>query len=614
MIRRMMVLVLVTAVGCGSSQGTTGDEDAVADSSDLSGGLWPTVSDVTSTSVVISFTSRSAGYGGVDYGTTPSLGSQSAPDYDITTTHSFTLSGLAPQTTYDYRAWNVLGNHASNSAALTFSTAATAISESDAGAAPDAGGSGGKDAGGADGGGSDSGGGGSASCGAKSAPIAGRTYHLAPASLGGSDANDGLSAGKPWLTPKHAISCGDTILATPSASYVSSSFNSGNWGQVSCPSGDNVAWLKCSTFDGCKVTSASSPGMYVDQSYWGVQGWEATASGSTGEACFNAAPTYANPKSIHHVVFANDIANGCKMGGLGSFNIGTASVDYLAIVGSIAYNAAQGTDHCYSGISIYQPVQSDSLPGTHLYVGGNFAYGNIGPNDCNNGEDDGGGGLIFDTFDGSQGGFAAAYVAQAVAEDNIFVGNGAAGFSIQNNVAGATHAPVYVRNNTIWGNNVDATSTDALCDELLINSAYATSMTGNIVQSNVTSACSNHTVGAFFSYQGNATDTVSGNFFDAVSGQHTGSYDSAGFVVGTNTLGVSPGFASSKVPAAPSCAGSASVPACMASLVADFAPKAAGTAGLGYRTPITACTDDSLFPSWLCNVGLPSGLVGNHCE
>jgi hypothetical protein len=67
------------------------------------------------------------------------------------------------------------------------------------------------------------------------------TYYLAPASGGGNNSNNGTSASAPWLTPNHPVNCGDVILAAASAGYNASSFNTGEWGTVTCSAGNNVA-------------------------------------------------------------------------------------------------------------------------------------------------------------------------------------------------------------------------------------------------------------------------------------------------------------------------------------------------------------------------------------
>src|ERR1700674_2102053 len=103
-------------------------------------------------------------------------------------------------------------------------------------------------------------------------PASATAYFLAPGFAGGSDSNNGLSAGFPWLTPNHALNCGDTITAAASSNYSPAPFISGQWGTVSCPANNNVAWLICATFDGCKFSSsATGCTMQPNASYWGIQ-------------------------------------------------------------------------------------------------------------------------------------------------------------------------------------------------------------------------------------------------------------------------------------------------------------------------------------------------------
>src|SRR5580704_2654003 len=231
-------------------------------------------------------------------------------------------------------------------------------------------------------------------------PASATSYFLATAAGGGSDSNSGLSVGAPWLSPNHAVNCGDTITAAASTSYVASNFYS--WGTVTCAAGNNVAWLKCATFDACKITVTNANGIAINNNYWGVQGWEVHASGTTS-ACFQMRPPNTST-SIHHMIFANDVANGCGSTGFVAFNNGAAGIDYIAIVGNIAYNAATNNAFCQSGISVYEPVAHDANSGTHIYVAGNFSYSNLDPNPCNGAAPTDGNGLIFDTWDGSQGG------------------------------------------------------------------------------------------------------------------------------------------------------------------------------------------------------------------
>jgi hypothetical protein len=439
-------------------------------------------------------------------------------------------------------------------------------------------------------------------------------FYLAPAASGGSDTNSGSSAQNPWLSPNHPLNCGDQIIAVP-GTYNNSNFYTGKWGTVNCPAGNNVAWLTCQTFDACKIYATTNQGMWVDQSYWGVEGWEisTTASDIYG-TCFIADPNWDDPVEIHHIIFANDISNGCAQAGFAVVNHGSVGVDYFAVVGSIAYNAAQGSETCASGISLYQPVQSDSAPGTHLYVAGNFSYANLEPSQCDGTSPTDGEGIIFDTFDGSQGGLPTPYTAQAVAENNIVIGNGAKGIVAFNNAVGSSQAPIYLTHNTIWGNLTDPNQNWLGCGEIALNNAYNTQITGNLVSTRSAYGCGSNPIYALAVATGNGSDQVTGNFAFGYDGFNSFVYDSGSFSYGANTLGSNPQFANPTVPGAPSCAGTSNVASCMASMIANFTPTASDAQGFGYQTPSASPASDPLFPQWLCNANLPQGLVNLACQ
>ena len=440
-------------------------------------------------------------------------------------------------------------------------------------------------------------------------PPPGATYYLAPASAGGNDSNNGLSPSAPWLTPQHPLNCGDVILAAPSTAYLASNFIYGDWGTVTCPAENNVAWLKCATFDGCKVSGAG--GIIVNANYWGVQGWEVTTD-TSGEACFAA----ANSAQIHHIIFANDIANGCQSSGFSVWNTGGAGVDYFAVIGSIAYNASQGSAGCYSGISIYQPVESDQLSGTHIYVAGNFSFGNFNTDPCAGGTPTDGEGIIFDTFDGSQGELPAPYRGQAVADNNILVGNGGRGLQVFNNMNGtAPFASIYFRHNTLWGNNADLNQNFPYCGESLIYAASSTQSFLNLAETSATLGCGAHPAYAFYVANGDASDSVYSNWGYASSGTNDGTTNSTGFSYGPNNVfGLNPDFSNPVSPGAPNCGAYPNVPACMATVVANFTPTNAAATAYGYQIPSGTPIYDPLFPQWLCNVDLPAGLISMGCQ
>jgi len=433
------------------------------------------------------------------------------------------------------------------------------------------------------------------------------TFFLAPASGGGNDSNNGTSASTPWLTPNHAVNCGDVIIAAASTSYSAADFGSGKWGTVSCPAGNNVAWLTCATFDACKITSSTVHAMIVSASFWGVQGWENHTTSGNSFGCF------VIQSSVNHIIFANDIANGCTGGGFTSFNIGGASADYIVYVGDIAYNAASGSGACFSGFNIYQPKASDTAAGTHMYVAGNFAYANQDPSPCAGGSPTDGEGIIIDTFDGSQGG-GNDYAQQTVVSNNITIGNGGRGVEVFNNKSGSSHAPVFLEHNTTWDNNNATNQNWSGCGEIQIGSALNVTATFNLAMASSSTGCGSNTIYSFSVENADGTVTVNNNWGHAAAGTAGFTFNSSGFSYGSaNVFSTDPGFLNPSTPGAPSCNGFANVPACMATMISDFKPTVSGASAYGYQTPLTTNVSDPLFPQWLCNVNLPAGLVTMGC-
>jgi hypothetical protein len=440
------------------------------------------------------------------------------------------------------------------------------------------------------------------------------TYYLSPS---GSDSNSGTSATASWLSPNHSLNCGDTIVAAPSTQYSASNFYAGKWGNVSCPSANGVAWVTCATFDACKINTSSSQAVWIDKSYWGVQGFEASVSGGVKNgACFEAGAS--NPSTVvHHIIFANNVANGCAHGGFITFNYGTAgSADYVAIVGNIAYNAAQGSSACSSGISIYQPIASDSNAGTHFFIAGNFLYANVDGDPCGGGPPTDGEAVILDTFDFSQGG-GRPYTQQAVVENNIGFDNGGRGFEVFNNQAGSSHATVYFKNNTSYGNSTDMNQANGCYGraELAIGYALDTTMDHNLAQTRSGTSCRGAALYGFAAETTNASDVATNNWISATSGDSTMLDHPGGFSMGSgNVMGESPALANPINPGPPSCSGKANVASCMATVVADYTPTVSAAVGYGYQKPSSSSVNDPLFPRWLCTANLPSGLVTMGCN
>jgi hypothetical protein len=248
-------------------------------------------------------------------------------------------------------------------------------------------------------------------------------------------------------------------------------------------------------------------------------------------------------------------------------------------------------------------------------VAGNFSYSNIEPRKCNGTSPTDGEGIIFDTFDGSQGALPSPYAADAVAENNIVVGNGGKGIEVSNNARGSSHAAIYINRNTSWGNLVDPNQAWLGCGEISLNDAFNVHVTNNLISTSSATGCGGHSIFAITVAAGNGTDTVNHNLAFGFAGNHAFVHRSGSFLFGAdNILGRNPQIANARIPGPPNCQGASSVPACMASTVRDFMPRDARDAEFGNQVPVSGSVFNPLFPQWLCNVNLLPGLVTSGCH
>jgi len=440
--------------------------------------------------------------------------------------------------------------------------------------------------------------------------VQGATYYVSPA---GSDANSGMDATHSWASPNHALNCGDTILAA-AGNYNAYNFTTGKWGKVNCPAANNVAWLKCATFDSCKISSNATSGMWIDNNNWGVQGWEITTTGGGYSAGITVAPNYTTPVNIHRIIVANNVIDGAMAGGITQSNRGSASVDYVAFVGNVVYHSSQSGSLCYSGFGFYEPLNSDNLPGTHLYVDQWFTWANVEPSPCAgyvNGWD--GNGLSLDSINGRQTGLSPSYSGQIVVRNGISVFNGNSG--IVNSGSGNTRAPIYIHNNTLANNGRDINSANNPCGDLTLSFAPYVQAYSNLIQTSAPPGCS-HPEYAVRIDNSTASTLVYDNWLYSAAGLNIAAFNNSEFTAGPNNITAeSPQLRNPVMPPAPNCAGKANVIDCMSGVIASFASLSGAATGYGYQVPSTAATQtpDPLFPQWLCNVNLPSGLITMHC-
>jgi hypothetical protein len=433
-------------------------------------------------------------------------------------------------------------------------------------------------------------------------PAPGATYYLAPASSGGNDSNSGTDATHPWLTPNHAVNCGDLLIAQ-SGSYTTAFTSFGN---VTCPAGNNVAWLECATPFACSMSVSNNYDMTINASYWGVQGWVVTNSGTnTVYKCFNVS---ANGSNFSHVIIANNIINSCQADGIGSTGWNGYGMDYVEILGNIVYQAGKSNANGYAGISVGSPIASDSNTGTHIYVTGNFVWGTEVNSCCDNE------GIIFDTISNY------SYAQQIAAENNLTMFNGGGGVTVQG--GGNQYAPIYLDQNTAVYNNQNTNQDNYTCAEILLASddstpvAYSQAYLNLVdVKSTTSTYCNGAPVYGLAIREGTGTDSMYQNFVYSSGGYNTNALSSTGFSFSaTNGFGVNPSLSNPVEPSAPSCSSYSTTTACMAAVIANFSPTASAASGFGYQAVSNASNYNPLFPQWLCGVpGLPTGIVTMGC-
>ena len=456
-------------------------------------------------------------------------------------------------------------------------------------------------------------------------------YYISPE---GDDRNLGASPSAAWATPRHAVQCGDVIIAA-AGRYSESVFNSNRWGKVSgCPStsggvdgkgGVYFATLLCAGpyITSCSVDGGEYEAFRVDASNWAVEGFSATQNSTGNSACYSA--TSETDATLHHIAFINDIASNCHYSGFNSYSwTSPGGVDQTAVVGAVSYNGSSslGGGICSSGVSIIPVDGADSSSGTHVFVAGYFGYKNINASSgagCNtDGE-----GLIFDSW------ACMNYTHQGVAEQNVWWRNGNSGFEVfPHCLRNGDKAKIYVFHNTSYGNEQDSEHKDPTA-ELYLNQVLPTTASGSyykvynnifVPTETVIGHNSKKTVYAAGVYLNNDSAnlvSISDNYFwqsnpgtsESPGNPNTdvyvnGSHDRTSFPFGTNSY-TNPGFANpSALPtSAPNCDNYANTTDCMNGRYRVAASLgASGAAGrYGYQPP-GPCAPDPQFPIWLKGV------------
>jgi hypothetical protein len=448
----------------------------------------------------------------------------------------------------------------------------------------------------------------------------------------GSDSANGLTPGTAWASPNHPMNCGDVIIAA-AGTYTANNFNGGV--VSNCPStaggidgtgGIYFATVLCGGpyVGSCVLNSAgegSTTGWNFTRSNWAVEGWLTSApAGSAygGDACASGTTV------VHHLAFVNVITansnrgfetNDCAL----NHNVPGNGVDYFAVVGSIAQNS-NNDPIALAAIDLVGPANSDTMPGVHVFIGGNFVIANL----QNRGAPSDGEGIMFDTWD------AHGYVGMGVIEQNIVYQSAWTGLQVYSQSYNSSAPSIIIFNNTFYSNDSGV--------------SYAVGTTGDInlqldggfpwhidVYNNI-SKTNYLTVGGGAVYAmltggtvGSSVVTTGGNglqnIFKGLRSDCIGSVcDSGNNVVAFNGFGVGTNIYTDPLfkntadllanhQGAPNCMGFETTTACMGwsqpartvaalSVIDDLTATAAGAAGKGYHPP-GPCTADPFYPPWL---------------
>lgn len=457
-------------------------------------------------------------------------------------------------------------------------------------------------------------------------------HNTGTAATGGDTSPCSGSSGQagPWLTPNHAMNCGEVIVEA-AGSYPAM----GTFGTVSnCPSttggidgagGIYFAVLVCGgTLQSCTYTGTTSTGINIVKNNWAIEGMYVNSGGTQ-----RAYQQDATSGVTHHIAFINDIsvnnaqATDTDDGG----HAGAFGGDYFATVGVLAQNSASDPI-CLAAIDVVGPGVFDTNAGTHYFVYGNFSYAHVNAS-CTS---------QFDTEDY----MADTWDFHNVTTKGVFANNigwsaarSCMEFTWQNLQTGASPT-INFYGNTCFQNDL-VTGTDNLDGEININThnnanfPWAVTLQNNLVYQPLATSSGGHVVVAFALYNTVTAFTNGGsgneNFYRANRTNCTATFCNSTFdaqtfgaigTLGTNTY-TNPAFTNTadllaNWVGAPTCTGFENTAQCMGynaststltslTPIADLVPTAGGTTGKGYQLPSIACLSSGPlftdYPVWL---------------
>jgi serralysin len=290
----------------------------------------------------------------------------------------------------------------------------------------------------------------------------------------GSNSNPGTSVSAAFRTIGKATWQNAKLAAGGCVNVAPGTYNEFVWlwnsanqgGSANSPTGFVV--LRSSTPLAAKIVGPSTNGYSVvnlPASFAVVDGFD--VSSGDGGHCIDGGYNYTT-NHAHHLIVINNHVHNC-----GGSGISTAGGDYYTIVGNTSNNNAATNGYQTSGISIFEPINANALPGYtpnaldlsyyyHNVISNNISYVNVETFSCSAygmgaGCHTDGNGIIMDCFDCNGVG---VYNWQTLIVGNLVYGNGGWGIEV------GRSSNVTVANNTSYGNYTDVNNNGTARGEL----------------------------------------------------------------------------------------------------------------------------------------------------
>jgi hypothetical protein len=188
----------------------------------------------------------------------------------------------------------------------------------------------------------------------------------------GDDSNTGMSEASPFKTIQRALDLsgpGDTVLVKDGNYF-------DRWGLNFSQSGEPNNVITIKAFPGHRPR-VESPWWCTfcinDRSYIHIEGFDITNTTPNPDPKDGAGDGILISNNSHHITIMNNRVFDAGGGGIASVH-----ADYLTIVGNTIHGNTARSNYGHSGISIYQPFNSDnSVTGYRNVIRGNKIYNNI---------------------------------------------------------------------------------------------------------------------------------------------------------------------------------------------------------------------------------------------